>query len=148
MHAPLKHGSTATRLHDDISQKAIIFIYYSVHKNPTLILTQNQWIQDTPFTHLRSVLIWFSHQCLDPLNGHLLSDFDFKWIYHLLCACNMSHPSHIPWLSHPDNILRKVQILKLLIMQFSPVSCYSLTLGSKYSPQHPTLKPPSKWYTP
>jgi hypothetical protein len=25
----------------------------------------------------------------------------------------------------------------LLIMQFSPVSCYFICLGSKYSPQHP-----------
>jgi hypothetical protein len=32
--------------------------------------------------------------------------------------------------------------MKLLIMQFSPVSYYFIPLGSKYPPQHPVLRPP------
>jgi hypothetical protein len=32
--------------------------------------------------------------------------------------------------------------MKLLIMQFSPVPCYFMPLGSKYSPQHPVLTYP------
>jgi hypothetical protein len=32
--------------------------------------------------------------------------------------------------------------MKLLIMQFSPISCHFISLRSKYSPQHPVLKHP------
>jgi hypothetical protein len=32
---------------------------------------------------------------------------------------------------------RRVQVMKLLIMQFSPISCHFIPLWSKYSPQHP-----------
>jgi hypothetical protein len=34
----------------------------------------------------------------------------------------------------------RVQVMKLLIMQFSPTSCHYICLHSKYSPQHPVLK--------
>jgi hypothetical protein len=32
--------------------------------------------------------------------------------------------------------------MKLLIMQFPPISCQFISLQSKYSPQHPVLKHP------
>jgi hypothetical protein len=35
-----------------------------------------------------------------------------------------------------------VQVMKLLTTQFSPPSCYFISLRSKYSPQHPVLKHP------
>jgi hypothetical protein len=35
----------------------------------------------------------------------------------------------------------EVQIIKLLIMKFSPIPCYLVPLWPIYSPQHPILKP-------
>jgi hypothetical protein len=32
--------------------------------------------------------------------------------------------------------------MKLLVMQFSPLSCHFIALQCKYSPQHPVLKKP------
>jgi hypothetical protein len=32
--------------------------------------------------------------------------------------------------------------MKLLIMQFPPLSCHFIPLRTKYSPQHPVLKHP------
>jgi hypothetical protein len=40
----------------------------------------------------------------------------------------------------PDNIWQRIQIMKLLNMQFSPASCHFILLRSKYSPQLPVLK--------
>jgi hypothetical protein len=45
-----------------------------------------------------------------------------------------SHPS---WLDHSNYTWRRVQVMKLLIMQFSPPSCHFISLWSKYSPQYP-----------
>jgi hypothetical protein len=38
---------------------------------------------------------------------------------------------------HPYNIRWGVQIMKLVIMKFSPLPCYLVPLRPKYSPQHP-----------
>jgi hypothetical protein len=43
-----------------------------------------------------------------------------------LSACYMSHPSHPPWLDHPNNIWWTVQVMKLIIMQTSPASRHFL----------------------
>jgi len=44
---------------------------------------------------------------------------------------------------HPsNNIFWSVKVLKLLIMQSSPVSCHFLPLRSKFCPQCPVLKHP------
>jgi hypothetical protein len=51
--------------------------------------------------------------------------------------------SHPTWLDHSNYSWRRVHVMKLLIMQFSPTSCHLMSLRSKYSPQHPvsTLSP-------
>ena len=57
-------------------------------------------------------------------------------------ACPLPHtrymplPSHFSWLYHPKNIGWGVQIITLLILQFSPIPCYLVPLRPKYSPQH------------
>jgi hypothetical protein len=51
-------------------------------------------------------------------------------------------PISSPWLDHSNYIWRGVQVMKLLIMQFSPTSRYLVSLRSKYSPQHPVVKHP------
>jgi hypothetical protein len=38
------------------------------------------------------------------------------------------------------HIWRRVQVMKLPIMQLSPTSYYFILLLSKYSPQHPVIK--------
>jgi hypothetical protein len=38
--------------------------------------------------------------------------------------------------------------MKLLIVQFSPVSCHFIPLRSRYSPQHPVLKHPQSVFFP
>jgi len=63
---------------------------------------------------------------------YCISDYDFIRISHV--------PIHVPSCHHPHNICWRVQIMKLLIIQFCPISCYSLPLRSKYSPQLPVLK--------
>jgi len=40
------------------------------------------------------------------------------------------------------------QIVKDLVMQFSPESCYYLSLRSKYSPQHTVFKYPQSMFSP
>jgi hypothetical protein len=58
----------------------------------------------------------------------------------------MSCPSHPPWLEHSN--WRRVQVMKLFIMQFSPTFCHFISLRSKYSPQHPVLKHPQPMFLP
>jgi hypothetical protein len=53
----------------------------------------------------------------------------------------MPYPPHPPWLDHFNYTWRRVQVMKLLIMQFSP-TCHFIPFRSKYSPQHPVLKRP------
>jgi hypothetical protein len=38
----------------------------------------------------------------------------------------MSRPPHPPWFNHPNNIRRRIQVVKFIIMQFSPRSVSSL----------------------
>jgi hypothetical protein len=46
-------------------------------------------------------------------------------------------PSQPPWLDHFNYTWRRVQVMKLLIMQFFPASFRVMPLASRYSPQHP-----------
>jgi hypothetical protein len=48
----------------------------------------------------------------------------------------MPRPSHPPWLDNSNYTWRKFQVMKLLIMQFSPASYHFIPLRSKYSLQH------------
>jgi hypothetical protein len=62
-------------------------------------------------------------------------------------ACYMIYPSHPLWLDHSNYTWRTIQVMKLLIMQFSPTSFYFTPLRSKYSPQHPVLKYPHSMFS-
>jgi hypothetical protein len=44
----------------------------------------------------------------------------------------MPVPSNPPWYNHPNNIYWRVQIMKLLIMQFSLTTWHFLPLKSKH----------------
>jgi hypothetical protein len=49
----------------------------------------------------------------------------------------MARPSHPPLLDYSNYTWRRVQITKLLIMQFSPFSRHLIPLRSKCPPQYP-----------
>jgi hypothetical protein len=53
----------------------------------------------------------------------------------LVLACYMPCPSHALWLDHYNYTWWEVKVMKLLIMQFSPISCH-LNYWSKYSQRH------------
>jgi hypothetical protein len=55
----------------------------------------------------------------------------------------MPCPSYPPWHHHSNRIWRRVQVIKLFIMQYSSVSHYFIPFRSKYSPQQPIQKNPS-----
>ena len=56
--------------------------------------------------------------------------------------------SHFSRFHHPKIIGRGAQIITLLIMYFSPLSCSFVPLRTKYSPQHSTLKHPQPTFLP
>jgi hypothetical protein len=74
----------------------------------------------------------------------------------VLHSCYMPRPSHSPRLFCSNYTWRRVQIMKLFVMQFSPFSCHLMSLQSKYSPwRHfkrpsvyvPPLMPETKFHT-
>jgi hypothetical protein len=63
-------------------------------------------------------------------------------------SCYMPRLSHPPRLDYSNYIWRRVEITKLPVMQFSPLSRHSIPLRSKYPPQHPVLKHPQSVFLP
>jgi hypothetical protein len=49
---------------------------------------------------------------------------------HLSHLCHMPHPSYPPWFDHPNYIRWRAYIMELLIMKFSPASCYFIQVFS------------------
>jgi hypothetical protein len=103
-------------------------------------LSWARWIQFRPSQPIyrRSFLIFYSSsprssKWSPPL---MLSSQTFVYISHLSHAIYMPRQSPPPWFDHPNNIWWRVQIMKLLIMQFSSASCHSIPLRFKYSPKH------------
>jgi hypothetical protein len=54
--------------------------------------------------------------------------------------CHMPRPYHSCRLDNPNIIWWGVPILKLLIVQFSPVSCYFFAIRPKYRSEHPVVE--------
>jgi hypothetical protein len=46
----------------------------------------------------------------------------------------MTRPPHPPWLNHPNSIRWRMQVIKFIIMQFSPLSVF-IPFRTKYPPQ-------------
>jgi hypothetical protein len=57
----------------------------------------------------------------------------FVFFLSFLCGC-MSRSFHLPLCVHPNNIWWSLQIMKLLVIHFSPSSYRFLPFRSKYSP--------------
>jgi hypothetical protein len=82
-------------------------IHFNIVRPPTSC--SSQW----------SLSFYISHQypiCI-PLRPH---------------SCYMPCPSHLPSLDHSNYTWRRVQVMKLLIMQFSPTSCHFISLWTTY----------------
>jgi hypothetical protein len=118
-------------------------VHYRIHNSPppVPILSQSDPVHAYPshvskihFNIIRSSTPGFS-------KWFLPSGFPTKTLL-LLRMCYMLCLSQSIWFDHPNNIWWRIQILKFLITQSSPLPCYLIPLRSKYSPQHPILKSP------
>ena len=85
----------------------------------------SKWLHSLTFTHLNPVRT-------SPL-------------YH---TCYMPHPSHSSGFDHLNNVWEGVQIIKFLILWFSPLPCYLVPLRHIYLPQHPLLEHPQSTFLP
>jgi hypothetical protein len=100
-------------------------VYYHIHKSHAWAKS----IQSTP-PHpisLRSILILSSHRRLRLPTGLFPPGFPIRTLCAFLFsphACYMPCPSHPNWLDHSNYIWQRVQVMKLLITQFSPTSYY------------------------
>jgi hypothetical protein len=110
------------------------------------MVSWTRWIQSIT-SHLISVsliLILSSPLCLGLLNSLFPINFPTKILHAFIIfphECYMTCLTHLPWFYH--NIPRRVQVMKILIMQLSPATHHSLCLRSKYS-----LQPPSTYVLP
>jgi len=96
-------------------------------------------------TFWRSILILSSNLHLGLPSDLFPSGFPTKTLYTPLFSyykCYILHISNSLRFYHPKNIGCGVQIIKLLIMWFSPLPSYLVSSKPKYSPQHPILKHP------
>jgi hypothetical protein len=59
----------------------------------------------------------------------------------------MYSQTHLPGFNHPKNILRRIQVIMLIIMKFSPSSIF-LTFRFEYPPQQSLLKNPQSVFLP
>jgi hypothetical protein len=78
-------------------------------------------------------------------SGLFPSGFPTKTLYTPLLSphlCCINRPSHYSRFYHPNNIWWGAQIIRLLIMQFPPLSFYFVPLRPKYSSQQLILKHP------
>jgi hypothetical protein len=62
-----------------------------------------------------------------------LSNKNSESISYVPHTCYMRCRSYPPWSDRPNNIWWRVQIMKLLTVQFSPASWHFIPLRSKYS---------------
>lgn len=115
--------------------------HYSVPKGTTLVPIRARGIRRVPTRPVTfgSILLWSSHLRIRlGFPGGFASGIPTNILY-AICLCLISYTpsrSQFPWFLHPNNILWEVQIMKVLIMQISPL----LHLRSKFSHQRPILK--------
>ena len=126
-------------------------VYYHIHKSPppVHILSQINPVQSPHPTSWRSISILSSHLLLGLPSGLFPSRFSHQkpvCTSPLPHTCYMPRPSHFLRFCRPNSIWWGVQIIKFLIMQFSPLPCYFVPLRPKYSPLHPTLKHPQPMF--
>jgi hypothetical protein len=118
-------------------------VYYCVHKSPPLvpILNHINLVHTTP-TCVRSILILSTHLvCLGLPSGLFPSDFSTSILYAFLLShlCYMVCLFHPPSTDHTNYTWQRVQVIKLSIMQLSPLSCHYIFFWSS-APSSQTLQ--------
>jgi hypothetical protein len=111
-------------------------VYYRIHKSPSLALSWARIIQPVwpRYISLRSIFILYSHLYLCLPIGPFPSGFPTKTLYVFCLVSCVLNALPISFSSTLLFYLRRVNIVTVLNMNFSPVSYYFLTLRSKYSP--------------
>jgi hypothetical protein len=108
-------------------------VHYPVQRSPPLvhILSQINPIHTTT-TYLSKIFL----RLFTRLRFRLPRCLYFSWLSHqyptsipiLSYSCCMLCPSNPPSFDHSNYTWRRVQVMKLLIMQFSPTSCHFISL--------------------
>jgi hypothetical protein len=95
-------------------------------------LNQMHTIFNLPPDFLRSILIFLSMpRSFEWSLSFRFSDQKFVCISNLYHACYMPRPCLPPRFDNPNNIWSRIRIVKILIVQLSPLSCCSLHFRSK-----------------
>jgi hypothetical protein len=96
----------------------------------------------------RSILIVSSHLRLDIPSDVFPSGFPTKTLFTplLFPYASMPRPSYSSWFGHSTNMWWEEQIIKLLVVQYSPLPFYLVPF--KCPPQHPVLEHPQPMFLP
>jgi hypothetical protein len=113
------------RLHNSLALVLILSQMHTVHTFPLYFrkIQSNIIFPSTPRSSMWSLPFTFTNQ-------------NYVCISHISCACYVPRLYHRRWLDHRNNTLWSIQVMKLLIMQFSLASRHFLP------PQNPVLKHP------
>ena len=110
-------------------------IHHRLHNSPplVLILSQIDPVHVPHPTSWKSILILSFHLQLGIPSGLFPPGFH---------TCYMPSQSHSSRFDHSNNMWRGVQIMKLSLCSFIPLSYHLVSLRTKYPPQHPILEHP------
>lgn len=114
-------------------------VHYRVHMSPPLACTLSQMTQvhNNP-SYLSKIYFNIILPSNSMSSGWYLSLWGFhQWPVHIHNLYYMPCKSHLPWLDH--SITCREQVMKILIMQFSPASQYFIPVGMPWLYVRPLL---------
>lgn len=118
--------------------------FITVFTSARLLPEQDESIsQPSNPVHSRLILILFFHLLLGLPSGLFFSVYPTKTMLAFSSSYGLyAVPILSPWFDHTNNIWWEIQIMKLVIMQFSPSSYCLLPVRTRYLPQHSILQHP------